>query len=256
MNESSESGTVGSVETLLRIVNALREAEQAGVTELAEATGVTKGTVHKHLKTLAEQEYVTNSGGEYQLGFKFLTVGGAVRDRNPLCSAATPEVLALAEETDELCTLSVEEHGRGVFVFGVNDRYGIRRRHHLGSAFELHTNAAGKAMLATYSNAMVRELLADRGMESVTEQTITHQGDLLTQLNDIRDRGYAINERELQDDVNGIGVAIADGTTNTRAAITIAGPASRLTPERLESQYADLLTDCVNDLELRLRYDE
>jgi DNA-binding IclR family transcriptional regulator len=256
MDESAPSGTVQAGWTLLRVLEALFEAGESGVTDLAAETGLTKGTVHKHLTTLAEAGYVVNDEGTYRLGFRFLTLGGAVRDRNRLCSAATPEVLALSETTDELCTLAVEENGHGVFVFGVNDDYGIRRRHHLGSRFHLHSNAAGKAMLARLPDGRVRHILETTGMPAVTERTTTDPATLLTELATVREQGYALNVREIYPDINGIGVAVHDEVSDTLGALTVVGPASRLSPERLESEYAELLADRADDLELRLRYDD
>jgi DNA-binding MarR family transcriptional regulator len=73
---SNQAGRVKSNQTLFQIINKLWELEEAGVTELAGHIGITKGAVHKHLKSMEDENFVVNKNGSYRLSVKFLTIGG------------------------------------------------------------------------------------------------------------------------------------------------------------------------------------
>jgi len=115
----AEEGTTGiqAIDRTFGIVEAMIELEGAGVTELANHVDLPKSTVHHHLLTLERAGYVVRENGEYRTGLKFLRAGERTRGQHALYQVAHPEVEKLAEKTDEISGLMVEEHGEGVFIY-------------------------------------------------------------------------------------------------------------------------------------------
>lgn len=250
------NGTVKSDQTLLDLLDVLNEGRLMGVTEISDELGVSKSAAHKHLKTLAENGYVINEGGKYKLSLKLLELGASIRSNHDLCGQARPIIRELADETNELVAFSVEQSGWSVFVYTVNDRYGLVENLPLiGSHCYMHQNAAGKAMIAELSDEAIAEIVRTRGLPGATENSITTESELQDEIAEIRDQDYAVSFGERSDALRSVGVSITVPESDLLGAVSIAGPAKRLSRADLTEEYAPKIQAEVNDLELQLRYE-
>lgn len=252
--KNSQLGTVQSDRTLLRIINGLQELDGAGVTDLAEHLNKPKSTIHKHLKTLQQEGYVTNRSGLYHLGFRFLTHGGYIRDHHELCTLGAPKARELAAEIDELTIFSIKEGDYGIFTHICNDKYGITESAPLGTRFHLHENSAGKAILAKLSNEEVDQIIDHVGLPSKTENTVSDREELFERISQIRKREFALNFQERRKGIQAVAAAVYHPETDSYGSLAIAGPTNRLQRERLEGEYADVLLGAVNELEIQINY--
>ncbi|WIV68172.1 IclR family transcriptional regulator [Natrialbaceae archaeon AArc-T1-2] len=251
--EIESSAAVKSNRTLFAIIDELQTRGSAGVTELANEIGFSKSTVHKHLTSLEEEDFVVNDGGRYRLGFRFLTIGGTLRDENDLCHQANVKAGELGNETDQMVLVSIKEEGRGIFTFVDRSRYDIKNII-LGERFHLHATASGKAMLATHADEEIEEIVDDNGLTELTSSTITDKAELLERIGVIRERGYALNLEERQRGIRAVSAATTHPETGMACAMTVAGPANRLPKQELEGTYANAVLGAVNELELEMRY--
>jgi len=119
----------------------------------------------------------------------------------------------------------------------------------VGNRVYQHCTGAGKALLSQRPDDGVRALLARTGMPAKTENTITVPDVLLAELAQVRTRGYAIDNGEQELGVQCIAVPVSDG--KTRMAISVSGPAARMTDELVE-RAIPLLTAAAADLVARL----
>lgn len=247
-----ESATVASDIRLVRIIEALRDLDGAGVTEVASALGMPKTTVYKHLNTLVETGLCTKRGGEYELGLWFLTHGGYARDRSRLYRVASPELRAFARREDELVTLGVYEAGSVVLLEAFNRKYELENRFHVGDRLSLHNSAQGKAVLSRLDSEELDAVLAERTLEPTTARTVTDEATLRDEVEEIRAAGFALNREELLDGLNAIAVPLVDSRTETVGVVTVTGPASHLPLERIRPVYADPLVELAADIEVTL----
>jgi IclR family acetate operon transcriptional repressor len=95
-----------------------------------------------------------------------------------------------------------------------------------------HSTGVGKALLAHTPDDEVRALLARTGMPAATEKTITTPEGFLTALEDVRRLGYAMDDNEQEIGVRCLAVSVPDSPT--AAAISISGPAGRVTEAATE----------------------
>ncbi len=253
VESSAQSTAVKSNRTLFAIIEALQSRNEAGVTELANETGFSKGTVHKHLQSLEQEEFVVSDDGKYRLGFKFLTLGGALRDEIDLCHQANVKASELGKETGQMVLVSVKERDYGVFTYIDRSRYNIKN-FLLGERFQLHATASGKAMLAAHSDEEIREIVDTQGLSQLTPNTVTGVDELLEKIDVIRERGYALNMEERQRGIRAVSASVTHPNTGMVCAMTVAGPAHRLPREELEGTYANAVLGAVNELELEIRY--
>ncbi|QHS15686.1 IclR family transcriptional regulator [haloarchaeon 3A1-DGR] len=247
------AGTVKSVETMFAVVDVLRERDGARVTAIADELDLSKSAVHKHLSTLRNHRFAVKEGDEYRLGLGFFGYGSYVRTRYDVFRKAKPLIRELADETGEMVWLITEENGMGMYLFGDGGSLDVNVDSLVGTWRHLHLNSGGKAILSRLPEERVVEIVERHGLPRRTDATITDLDELLTELETVRERGYALNLAEDMAGIHAVGVPIVH-RDRVQGALSIAGAANRLTEDRIHDEYADRLLTAVNDLELNLTY--
>lgn len=246
---------VKAVETSLDIVEALREADGARVSELADVLDISNSSVHRHLTTLREANYVTKEGDVYYLSLQFLELGEYVRNRKEIFRMAEPKVDEIAAETGERVQFVVEEHGYVRYVHLATGEHAVKTISGVGKRVRMHAVAAGKAILANLPESRAREIVDRRGLPAFTENTITDEERLFEELEEIRERGVSYSEGELVDGLNAVGVPVWCPGERVLGALTVAGPAHRIKGDVFRAEIPDFLLGAANELELKLEYE-
>lgn len=256
VSDMEAKNPVKSVETATGILDALKERGGATVTELSEALGVTKGTVHNHLSTLAAERYVVQRDGEYHLGTLFFEYGEHVKAQHAeLFALAVPEVDKLAAETGELGNLFVEEHGQGIYLYRAAGDQALNLDTGVGASVDLHNTALGKAILAFTPAERVEAILDRHGMAETTESTITDRTELFEELERIRERGVALDLEERVVGVQCVAAPIQTKDGRVLGAISVAGPTSRLGLEERAADLVELVANTADVISINATYD-
>lgn len=245
---------VGTTETSLAVIEAIRSSPGARTTELAETVGVAKSTIHKHASTLVYHGYLRKEVGAYYPGLKLLNLGETARTGFPAYSRIEAAVQTLQERTEEDVDFVVEEQGLVYTILGAYHKWekrpdtdsGYRAR--LGDQYYMHSVASGKALLATYDREEVEAILDRRGLSAVTEQTITDREALFSELEQIDEQGYAIADEEYQEGLVSISRPVCRPDGNPLGALSVSGPAYRLTDDILEGEIAPVHETVVTEL--------
>ena len=248
------TGTIGALETSLRILEALKEHDSAGVTDLSRRLDIPKSTVYSHLSTLRENEYVVNEDDEYRLGLKFLDFGEHTRDRLRVYRVARSELDALAAETGELANLLVEEHGEGVYLQRCKGDRAVNLDTRTGMRVKLHCTSLGKAVLAHLPDERVDAILDHHGLPERTPDTITDRGELDAELERVRERGYAQDDGERLSGLRCIAAPITDQDGVAVGAVSVAGPTSRIKGDRYHEEIPERVRSAANVIELNMTY--
>lgn len=250
--ERDTGKTLSSVERTFEILEHLGEVESAGVSELAAQFGVAKSTLHAYLKTLERARYVVNDDGTYRLSYRFLEHGGSLRNRDRLFGAAKHEVDKLADETGEVASLGVEENGLRVLIYKSDTPDAIHDNAPVGEHTNMHWTALGKAILAHLPEERVREIVAEHGMPSANEHTITDEATLLEEVSRVRERGYSVEDQDRRRGVLTIGAPIMDRSSNEIiAAVSVSGPKNRMDEPGRRDEVIDAVRSAANVIELR-----
>ncbi|MGQ4557601.1 IclR family transcriptional regulator domain-containing protein [Halobellus sp. GM3] len=240
-----------SVRRVSEIVELLQEEGPLGTTEITEALDVPTSTVHDYLSSLHELEYLVKTGGKYALGLRLLSHGIAARNRHPIADVGAETIEQLATTTGEAAWLMTEEHGRGVYLDYALGEHAVHTYARVGLRSPLHHLASGKSILAHLPEERVEQIIDRHGLERRTERTIDTPAELFAELERTRDRGYAINDHEAVEGARAVGKAIiVDG--DVLGAISVVGPANRLTDQQLADGIVDQLLGAANELELKL----
>jgi IclR family acetate operon transcriptional repressor len=103
----------------------------------------------------------------------------------------------------------------------------------LGARAPLHASGVGKAMRAAMPAAAIDSALARRGLGRHTANTITDAARLAGELAAPRERGYAVDDEEHAAGLRCVAAPIWDENGEAWAAVSLAGPSSRITPSRI-----------------------
>lgn len=250
----TSADTIQSLEHSFAIVTALQERDGARVTELADATGLSKSSVYKHLTTLYRHDFVTKVGDEYRLGLRFLDVGSYVRGQVEGARLIKTKLREIAEETEETAQFTVAEHGRAVVLFRETGRRGVLTKGRVGKRFFVHQTAAGKAILSTLPDDRIHALVDRNGLPAATDATITDRDELLEAIDGVRERGFSYNRAESTEGLHAVGVPLMAPDGGVLGAFAVAGPTHRMKDERLTGEIPDLVRSVVNELELNLTH--
>lgn len=237
-----------TTETSLAVVDAVCELRGGTLSEISNHLGLATSTVHTHLQTLNENEYVVRDGDRYLLGLKLFHLGERARHRDERYALAKRRALELANDTNEEVNFSVEEHGRSIVLFDETSNASVEG-YQVGRYFYMHNSASGKAMLAALPDERVDHILDRWGTPRETENTVTDRESLFAELERIRERGFAVNDQEALDGLRAVGVVVRDPDGGVLGALDISGPPYRLPDD--EEAYR-LLRTVVDDLETEL----
>ena len=225
----------GGVQSVHRSLDLLEVVAARGGTltigEIAAETGVPLPTAHRLLRTLVDRGYMRQTADRrYALGFRLVPLGGSA---SSMVGAGTERVLGgLVDALGETANLAMLDGDRVAYVAQVPGRHAMRMFTEVGRRVHPHCTAVGKALLATSSTDDVRRMLGRTGMPRHTAHTLTDVDSYLAQLDTVRERGYALDEGEQEVGVRCVAVALPAGAL--RLALSISGPAPRMTDELLD----------------------
>ncbi|MFC6723560.1 IclR family transcriptional regulator [Halobium palmae] len=254
MGGHESPGAVKSVETLLAIVETLQEHDGGRVVDVADRVGVSKSTAHRHLSTLRAHRLVTKRDGVYQLGFRFLDIGGYVREQNPVYKRIKPTLRDIAEETGEFVGFLVEQDGLGVYLYSEMGSEGVQNDVRIGRHVHLHQSAAGKAILGFLPRERARAIVDDHGLPARTPETVTDRETLFEELDGVRERGYAYARGDHTEGLWAVGVPVHDQDDDVVGGIVVAGPTHRMRGEWFDESLPDYLKGTVKEFELNISF--
>lgn len=253
--DTSRNKTIRAVDTTFRILEALKEHNGMRVTELAEELSMPKSSVHRHLSTLHQREYVAREGDVFHIGLRFLAMGFHAQTRQEGYELVTTKVSQVAEETGERAQFLVEEHGKAVYLHREFGHHAVRINLKIGERIPLHAISPGKAILSQWPDSRVENYLENYPLIEFTDRTITDPAKLWEEIETIRERGFSVNREEFVDEICSVGVAISSPAENVLGAISVSGPTHRMSGPRFETEIPELLMGTAHEIELNLKYD-
>ena len=199
--------------------------------EIARRIGAPMPTAQKLVANLRGAGLIEQNdwSGHFRLGMRLWEMGArALSQYSPWDELRRP-TQALAREMDGPAVIAVLQGGRAVYVENVRGHTAAS-----GRAWPAHASALGKALLASLSAEQLEATLSEMVLEPWTAKTITDLDALRVELDRVRERGYAVDDCELSDNVRSIGAPIADHTGTIVAAIGVQLRADRLGARRIQ----------------------
>jgi len=257
---SRPKNMVQAVERAAEILNVLGRSPQGlSIGEIAAQSGLAKGTAHRLLASLAHFDFVRQDVGtrRYQLGFKLVELGNRLLNQIDLRDDARPFLLVLAEAAQETVHLVVRDRDDALYIDKVAlhpKRSGLQMVSHIGSRTALHSSAVGKILLSALPGEDVAGIVARRGLPRRTDKTITDATQLRRHLEDVRRRGYAVDDEENEKGIRCVGAPIRDAEGNVVAAVSVSGPTARVTRDRVSQSLQQRVCEAALQISQQLGY--
>jgi len=229
------------------------ERDKLTLQEISELTGVPKSSAHRIVKALCAARYLEqiSRNGRYRLGIKLFELGSIYIEKLDLHKASFLIVRKLQEVSGENVHLCIFNGSRPVLVYRktmVSDPVNTVTTLEAAPA---HCTGVGKAILAHIDRQDVTRIIG-LGLRAFTPQTITDPARLLAELEVIRARGHAIDDREHQPNVRCVAAPIRGVDGRVFAAVSVSSTANRIPRER-EAALAELVLAAAADIEQSLK---
>jgi IclR family transcriptional regulator, acetate operon repressor len=218
-----------SVTRALRSLELIADAGELGVSELGRRLGVHKATASRLAATLAERGLIERDPDteRYRLGFGLIRLAGAAMAGLDLVRTARAVMEDLADRTRETVNLGVLSGEDVIYVDQATGARSIVSVSWVGRRTPLHCTAAGKVLLA-FTSPSERERLLALPLTAETSRTIVSLSALRADLEQVRTRGYAQTQEELEDGLNAVAAPVRQADGQVVAALSVSGPAFRV----------------------------
>ncbi|MCW7762288.1 glyoxylate bypass operon transcriptional repressor IclR [Photorhabdus sp. P32] len=237
-NNAVANGQVQSLSRGLTLLEYISESPGGiALTDLAQQAGLPNSTTHRLLTTLQQHGFVRQIGdlGLWVIGSHTFIVGSSFLQSRNLLALIHPILRRLMEDSGETVNLAILDHSEyeAVIVDQVQCNALMRMSAPIGGKLPMHASGAGKAFLSTLSDNQLVQLLHKKGLHSYTQYTKTTPSGLKENLEQTRKQGYSFDDEEHALGLRCIAACIYDEHHQAFAAISISGPVSRITDDRI-----------------------
>jgi IclR family transcriptional regulator, acetate operon repressor len=261
---TSPNGTQAVDRAAQLLVHVVHCPDPVTFTELTVASGLAKSTTSRLLMALERNGLVQrDTRGRFRPGEVFVSYAWRGGAESGLITVAQPFLDRLGDATGETINLGVASRGMVEQVAQVDSTYLIGGTNWVGLSVPLHCAALGKVLLAYGAAPLPPGRLVRR-----TGRTITSRDALQADLAEVRRRGYAVTNEELEPGLVAVaapvyragGPAGGPGGSAPRdatvvAALSVSGPATRLSARRVPAIAAQCVAEA-NALSAVLGYQQ
>jgi len=252
---SDETNFSQTVLKALDVLECIALAEQPlSAAEVAKLCDISRPTAYRLICTLAARGYVAQADAtHYRLGIQALSLSQNVLDSLELPELAQPYLRQLSDNCNETTYLSMLDDDNIVYVGKAESSQSLRTDTKIGWRNMLHCSSMGKAILAFLSESDRTDLLERLDLIVKTRNTITDRARLREHLDAVRAQKFATDDEESEEGIRCVGAPIFDRTGRVFAAISLSGPAYRLSLPRLV-ELSDLVVETATNISTRLGY--
>jgi len=235
--QKERSNFVTALSRGISILEAFDEANpELGITQIARKVGLSKTTTFRLVQTLVVLRYlVLSSENKYRLGPRVLSLGFNVLQTLDLKTIAAPYLQSLSKECHETVNMAVLDEDELVYIERIRTQQIVNINLHVGSRLPLYNTAMGRALLAYLPEPWLRDYILRMAEDTDASPHLGHRGEkLLTLLETVRMKKYAVNDEDLVKGLRSIAAPIRNGRGEVVAAVNIAVPSARVTVKGLE----------------------
>ncbi len=234
---------IASLEKGIKILELLAKHGELTVSEAARLMDTNRAGSHRFISTLKDLGYVEkNSSNKYQPTLKIMNLATKVANRFEIRKAAKPYMHKLSMMSKETINLGFFKNHEIIHIDKIDSLEVLRMDSALGDKAPAYCTGLGKAILAFLPAHELSHYLDNNELKSLAPNTITERQEFMTELERIRKNRFAVDDEEMTIGLRCIAAPIFDHNAYPAYAISISGPAMRLTHRALEDMRETLLT--------------
>ena len=253
LRNQGEDNTIKSVDRALSVFESLSRYQSVSLSELAANTGQTPPTIYRILHTLEKRGFVDFDAEEqvWSIGPTAFTVGSRFLRRTTLVEKARPILRKLMQATGETANVGIERHGHVLYLTQVETDENIRAYFPQGTLSPLHVSGIGKVILSYMDKEQIRHWQGEHKLVSWTDNTITTVEELHAELEEVRKRGFAMDDEENSYGMRCFAAPVFDNSGEVVAGISVSGPTSRIKREAITA-LSNSVIDAANQLTIAI----
>lgn len=234
---------VRSIAKACTLLDLLTEAKRPmSLGELTTASGWAKSTVHGLLSSMRSCGLVEQDAqsGRYTLGVRLFEYGSAVSSTRNIITLAKEPMERLVKATGESASLSMLDRGEALVLAHAEADSGFHIVSETGAHLPAFCTAQGKALLSPLPDASVKRIF-EAQFQQFTPHTVSSTDALLSELQSVREKGFAIENGEFKIGIRGVAAPIRDHSGTIRYSIGLIGMFRRIDSDEFRAAAAEVL---------------
>ncbi len=240
----------------INILETLAECESSNLESLSKQTELPKATLLRFLSSLSNLGYVyRDSSDRYHLTLKMFSVGSHSLKYIDLISTARPFAKELSDTLGETVHMGIPQDDYAIYVLKEESSYTLRMYSRVGKVIPLYCTAIGKIFLSEMSEDELASYLSRNPLKPYTMKSIRSEEALREELERVRERGYAVDDEEHEEQTMCIACPVRDHEGKAVAAISVSWPVFRFSKDdfdtamKLIKKTANKISDILGYLE-------
>ncbi len=201
---------------------------------LSAKTEISKSTIFPILKSLVHRKYIScdEKTGKYTLGISCAVLASSTFEKEYWLKMINSEMRKIVADCNEVCQMGVLDDSHVLYIDKVQSDQTVQLISKIGTRLPAIHSALGKALLYQYTDKQILELYPD-GFKPLTSHSVADLGYLRRQLDDIAVKGYAVDDREVNEDTICFAVPLKQ-RDKILAAISVSLPYFRANGEKIK----------------------
>jgi DNA-binding IclR family transcriptional regulator len=239
---TSDKYNASTIQRAIDVLNLFREHQRLSFTEILDVLKYNKSTLFRVLYTLEQNKYLArDKHGRYELGMSMFILGNQASQANKLKKVAAPYLKELSQQNNLTVHLGTLDGLDVVIIDKFDAPNNVKMVSRVGGVVPAHCTGQGKTLLAYSDRSLVEMIINKHGMTRYTPNTITTMDGLFQELQQIRERGYTIDNSEHEKHIRCVGVPILNQDNQIEAAISMTGVIMEYPDEKTIAEKAQLI---------------
>ena len=231
-----EKNPIQVADRLFLVLETLASDGPIALADLSRQLALNKSTVHRLLCSLIYMGYVKQDTDtqKYDLSLKILSLSNRLLSRMDILEIVRPHLKKLSEKTGETVHFVQLDGAEAVYIYKEESyQNSVRMVSKVGNRIPLYCSGVGKAMAADMDEEQIRRFWEASRIIRLTPHTITDFPRFREKIEEVRKKGYALDDEENELGVRCIAVSLPDYKGRARYAFSISAPAARMSDERI-----------------------
>ncbi len=230
-----------------------------GIADIADELGMSRSTTHRYVITLVALGYLEQGASrKYRLGLRVTDLGMSALNSTGLREHSRAYLEELRQRTSYTVNLAVLD---GPEILYVDRARSYRRGQNqidlglrLGSRLPAYCTSMGKLLLAYLPESEQKDLIAEMKLAKRAPNSITSKKALRSELEHVREEGFAVNDEELAPGLHSISAPVRSESNEVVAAVNMAAHSSMISLEELVDHLGPHLVSTADRISARLGY--
>ena len=191
--------------------------------EICERLSIPRTSCYDIMVTLVHLgmlEVNTGVKRSYKIGLNAYRIGMSYMNNRNISEIIAPALKELSKELQKTCFFGVLESDKIVYISKFEPENPIITTATIGTKNPIYNTSLGKAILSSMSAEEIKGILSGIELKQATRFTITDREELIKNIELVRVRGFALDERELEEHMECVGVPIFDEKKECIGAIS------------------------------------